>query len=355
MSDVNPSAAGEIPQDLARYSRQIRFAPFGERSQRALKHSQVVLIGCGALGTVLANTLARAGVGHLRIIDRDFIELDNLQRQVLFDEVDLTENLPKAEAARRKLARINSAVEVEASVEDANHTNIERLCEDADLLLDGTDNFETRFLINDVAVKNDVPWIYGACIGAEGLVMPVLPHETPCLRCIWEDAPPPGSSPTCETAGVLAPIVNVVASLQAVEAIKILAGKLDAVHRKLVSIDLWSNQYRALDMQGSLEGGDCPCCRQGDYAFLAGEYAAGTTMLCGRNAVQVLPAAGVTIRFRDLADRMRHGENPVHNEHLMRFRVESFQVTLFRDGRAIVKGTSDPAIARGVYARYIGS
>ena len=347
------SASAE--SELARYSRQMLFEPLGgERSQRALKHAAVTLVGCGALGSVLANTLARAGVGRMRIIDRDFIELDNLQRQVLFDEQDLAQNLPKAQAAARALRRINSAVEVEPVVDDVNPSNAERLCEDADLILDGTDNFETRFLINDVAVKLGIPWVYGACVGAEGLVMPIIPRDTPCLRCVWEDAPPPGVSPTCDTAGVLAPVVNIVASLQALEAMKLLTGNLDALNRKMVSVDGWRGVFRALDMQPAYEKGDCPCCKQGRYEFLSGERSSSTTSLCGRNAVQILPQPGTRVSFRDIAGRLR-AARPTHNEHLLRFEIDDYAVTLFADGRAIIKGTSDASVARSVYAKYVGA
>jgi adenylyltransferase/sulfurtransferase len=341
--------------DLSRYSRQMLFTPFGEAGQRALKHARVTLIGCGALGTVIANMLARAGVGFLRIVDRDFIEMDNLQRQVLFDEHDIAANLPKAEAAARKLRRINSAIEIEPHVADAGPGNIEELCADADLILDGTDNFETRFLINDVAVKTGTPWVYGACIGAEGMVMPIVPRQTPCLRCIWEEAPPPGSTPTCETAGVLAPIVDIVASLQVVEAFKLLSGKLDELNRNLVTIDAWRGTHRALNMQAAYDDGDCPCCKHDRFDYLSGSRAAATTALCGRNAVQITPAPGAKIDFHRIAAQLPSGSKPTHNAFLLRFDLDELQVTLFADGRAIVKGTADPAAARSVYARYIGS
>src|SRR5439155_25482152 len=226
---------------LERYSRQMRFYGVGEDGQRRLRDAHVTLCGCGALGTVLANILVRAGVGHLRLIDRDFIETSNLQRQVLFDETDVAANLPKAEAAARKLALINSEVHVEPVVTDVDRTNILDLVGDADLILDGTDNFEIRYLINDAAVKLNKPWVYGGCIGSHGQTMTILPNETPCLRCVFEAAPAPGEGGTCETAGVLAPIVNIVASFQAAEAFKILTGRLDRVNRELIYLDVWDN------------------------------------------------------------------------------------------------------------------
>ena len=346
----------EFDSALARYSRQMLFEPFGVAGQKRLIHSQVALIGCGALGTVLASTLVRAGVGHMRIVDRDFIELDNLQRQVLFDEHDISQNLPKAEAAARKLRKINSSVEVEAVVADVNASNIESLCHDVDLILDGTDNFETRFLINDIAVKHNLPWVYGACIAAEGLVMPILPRQTPCLRCIWEDAPPPGMTPTCDTAGVLGTVVNVVASLQALEAMKILAGKLDAVVRKLVTIDVWTGRMRAMDMQASRDQGNCPCCKQGRYEYLSGDRASAAVSLCGRDAVQISPPGGANekLNFRDLAARLKNARAS-HNEFMLKFTVDNLAFTVFPDGRAIIKGTHDPSAARAAYAKYVGA
>ena len=256
--------------DPERYSRQIRFEPIGEEGQRRLLASRVTLIGCGGLGSVLASTLTRAGVGVLRIVDRDCIELSNLQRQVLFDEDDVAANLPKAEAARRKLQRINSDITIEAVVTDVNCGNIEEVAGGADLLLDGTDNFETRFLINDLAVKTHCPWVYGSCAGAKGLSMPILPNDTPCLRCVFEEAPPPEMSPTCETVGVLGSVVNMVASHQATEAIKILIGRLDALDRRLVSLDVWQGRVVHLNVQKTYDEGDCPCCKGRRFEYLEG-------------------------------------------------------------------------------------
>ncbi|TWT43694.1 putative adenylyltransferase/sulfurtransferase MoeZ [Phycisphaerae bacterium RAS1] len=362
---------------LARYSRQMLVPSFGEAGQKRLKHSSVTLIGCGALGGVIANSLVRAGIGKLRIVDRDFIELDNLQRQILFDEHDLAQNLPKAEAAGRKLRKINSAVEIEAVVDDANHLNILSLCRDCDLILDGADNFETRFLVNDAAVKLGLPWVYGACIAGEGLVMAIIPHDTPCLRCVWEDAPPPGTTPTCDTAGVLGPVVEIVASFQVLEAMKILIGAYDAKTDSrgaatpaqkdarppysgfgkgcMLTIDGWSGRVRSLDMQSARGQGECVCCKQGRFEYLSGEKTSASVSLCGRNAVQILPPPGATIDFRRVAERLKSGAAPEMNAFMLRFRVEPYQVTLFADGRAIVQGTADAATARGVYAKYVGA
>src|SRR5947208_1450977 len=239
--------------NLDRYSRQMRFYGIGEAGQRRLLNSHVTLCGCGALGTVLANVLVRAGVGHMRLVDRDFIETHNLQRQVLFDEHDVAENLPKAEAAARKLGAINSAVHVEPVVTDIDRTNILELVQDADLILDGTDNFEIRYLINDVAVKLGKPWVYGGCIGSHGQTMTILPDDTPCLRCVFDAAPAPGEAGTCETAGVLSPLVNIIASFQATEGVKILTGHLDKINRELIYIDIWENLMRRIKIAPLLE------------------------------------------------------------------------------------------------------
>lgn len=341
----------------ARYSRQMLFAEIGREGQKRLSESRVLLVGCGALGTVLADTLVRAGVGFLRIVDRDYVELNNLQRQVLFTEQDVTDGSPKAVAAAERLSKINSTVKVEPVVADAHSGNIESFTSGMHLLLDGTDNFETRFLINDVAVKQAIPWVYGACVGAIGMVMPILPGVTPCLRCVWGEPPPPGISPTCDTAGVLAPVVHIVASLQAVEAMKILTGKTHLVSRKLVQIDVWAGKFDAFDMTGAREGGDCPCCKGGRYDFLASGVAGRTASLCGRDAVQIAAAGGAEIDFEQIARRLAAVAKspPNFNRYLLRFKVDDFEITLFRDGRAIIKGTSDIDEGRTIYARYIGS
>ena len=268
--------------------------------------------------------------------------------------------LPKAEAARRRLRAINSAVTVESVVSDVNAGNIESLCGGANLILDGTDNFETRFLINDVAVKLRIPWIYGACVAGAGLVMPILPRETPCLRCIWEDVPPAGMSPTCDTVGVLSPVVNIVASFQAVHALKILTGNAADLNRDLLTIDGWNCRVHGMNMQPAYDAGACPCCGQGRYDFLEGELGSRTTTLCGRNAVQILPsdtATGMAAepdRLERIADRLGDETKSRLNRYMLRFQVDDYEVSVFADGRAIIKGTNDPAVARSVYSRYVG-
>ncbi len=339
---------------LERYSRQIRLHGMREDGQRRLLDARVTLCGCGALGTVLANILVRAGVGHLRLIDRDFIETSNLQRQVLFDEHDVAENLPKAEAAARKLAAINSSVYVEPVVTDIDRTNILDLVQDADLILDGTDNFEIRYLINDAAVKLGKPWVYGGCIGSHGQTMTILPGETPCLRCVFEAAPAPGEAGTCETAGVLGPIVNIIASLQATEAMKILAGRREHINRDLIYLDVWENVQRRIKVAPLLGKVDCPCCQRRQFEWLDGAHGSQTTSLCGRNAVQVSHRTPARLNFEELARHLGTLGEVHYNRFLLKFLAEGYEFTVFPDGRAIIKGTSDVDKARTLYAKYVG-
>jgi molybdopterin-synthase adenylyltransferase len=342
-------------ESLDRYSRQIRFPQLGEAGQRALLGSRVALCGCGALGTVLANHLARAGVGFIRVVDRDFIETHNLQRQVLFDEQDVADNLPKAEAAARKMRAINSTITVEPVVTDLDHTNILDLVGDADLVLDGTDNFETRYLINDAAVKLGKPWIYGGVIGSEGQTMTIIPGKTPCLRCLIETAPPPGMTPTCETAGVLGPAVAVIASFEAVEAIKLLAGHPEALNDDLIMVDVWDWTFRQLKIANLLGKVDCPCCQRRQFEWLEGSMGSHTTTLCGRNAVQVAARRPEPLDFPEMARRLGALGEVRHNAFMLRFATEGYEFTVFPDGRAIIKGTNDISKARTLYAQYVGS
>jgi len=342
-------------EPLDRYSRQIRFPQLGQAGQRALLNSRVSICGCGALGTVLANHLARAGVGFIRIIDRDFIETHNLQRQILFDEDDVAQNLPKAEAAARKLRAINSSITVEPVVTDIDHTNILDLVDDADLILDGTDNFETRYLINDAAVKLGKPWIFGGVIGSEGQTMTIVPGKTPCIRCLIETAPPPGMTPTCETAGVLGPAVAVIASFEAVEAIKLLTGAWDALNVHLIMVDIWDWTFRQLKVAGLLGKVDCPCCQQRKFEWLGGAMGSHTTTLCGRNAVQVAVRRSDRLDFAELAGRLAGLGEIRHNAFMLRFATEGHEFTVFPDGRAIIKGTNDVTKARTLYAQFVGS
>jgi molybdopterin-synthase adenylyltransferase len=353
-----------IANSLDRYVRQLRYAPVGEEGQRRLLASRALICGCGALGSVLANTLARAGVGKLRIVDRDFLELNNLQRQVLYDEADVAAALPKAVAAAEKLLRINSQIEIEPVVADVEAGNILSLCDGCDIILDGTDNFETRFLLNEAAMKTRLPWVYGGCIGAEGQSLTVLPGEPPCFRCVMNEPPPPGTAPTCDTAGILGPIVNVVASIQACEAIKILSGHREAVSKSLTVIDLWDNQMRQLNLDRLRKAGGCPTCRGEEFPWLNGERGSRTAVLCGRNSVQLnpsgadraadSPARSGQLSLDVLAEKLAAVGSVTRNKYLLRCAVGNYMLTLFPDGRAIIGGTSDVAEARTVYAKYVG-
>ena len=341
--------------ELDRYSRQTLFAPIGKEGQEQLRNSAVTIIGCGALGTVLANNLCRAGIGRITIADRDYIEMNNLQRQVLFDEEDVARRLPKAIAAAEKLRRTNSETKIEALVEDINADGIESLVRNTDLILDATDNFETRYLINDVCVKYQRPWIYSGVIASYGVTMNILPGDTPCLRCVFPEMPLPGTTATCDTAGVLNGIVGAITGVASTEALKILL-KSDRVSRAMFWMDLWENTCDRIELPRQA---DCPACGQHHYEFLdtlSGSYSAS---LCGRNAVQVRPAkradqARVLLNLAGLAERLRPVGEVSFNEFLLRFLVDGYELTIFPDARAIIKGTDDEQVARAVYARYIG-
>ena len=343
--------------EMERYSRQILFAGLREEGQQHLLASKVLLCGCGALGTVLADTLARAGVGFIRIVDRDFVELSNLQRQVLFDERDIADQLPKAIAAAEKLRKINSSIAIEPVVADIDHTNILQLAAGVDLILDGTDNFEVRFLINDASLETGIPWIYAGCVGSHGQTMTIFPNETACLRCLIDSVPEPGSTETCDTAGVLGPAVNVVASIESIDAMKILSGQRELVSPSLTIVDVWDGSLRKMSVRDLRERTDCPACKGGERVWLSGSRGSQTTILCGRNSVQVSPGRRVSLSFDELRDRLEGVGEVTHNQYLLRLRLSNpdFEVTVFRDGRAIVTGTEDVGIARSLYSRYIGS
>jgi molybdopterin/thiamine biosynthesis adenylyltransferase len=337
----------------ARYSRQVLFAGIGNEGQARIIASRVALVGCGALGAVQASLLVRAGVGTLRIIDRDFVEESNLQRQILFDEEDVRAVLPKAIAAERKLRAANSLVKVEGLVEDVNASSVDRLMGGFDLIVDASDNFDVRFLLNDYAVKNRIPWIYGACVGSYGLTFPVLPGENACLRCVFESAPPAGISPSCDTAGVIGPIVTLIAGMQVAEALKILSGRADRVNRRITTIDLWENRHEAVDLP--LPYPDCPCCGRHEFPYLDGTLGSDVTTLCGRNSVQIRRREGARIDLDDLAKRLGRVGSIEQNRFLLRAVIDGYQLTVFADGRAIINGTYDTAVAKSLYARYVGS
>jgi adenylyltransferase/sulfurtransferase len=345
----------ELSPELTRYARQVRYAPFGVAGQERLRESAALVVGCGALGSVIANTLARAGVGTLRIVDRDFLELNNLQRQVLYDEADVAAQLPKAIAAANRLRTINSAITIEPIVGDVTHTNIATLAEGVGVIVDGTDNFETRLLVNDYCVKHNLPWVYGGCVGAEGQTMAILPGETACLTCLLPEIPPPGTTPTCDTAGILGPVVNVVASLQSMEALKILSGNLKDVSRTLTVIDLWQNRLRQIDLGKLHESGTCVTCGKREFPWLAGEKGGQSAVLCGRNAVQLRSESPQRLDLVDLERRLSSVGRVTRNPFLLRLEVAGHVITQFPDGRAIVAGTDDTAQARTIYARYVGS
>ena len=336
---------------LERYTRQTLFAPMGKEGQERLGASSIAIIGCGALGTVLANNLCRAGIGRIVIADRDYIELSNLQRQILFDEDDIARHLPKAIAAAEKLRRVNSETKIEALVEDINADGIESLVRDVDLVLDATDNFETRYLLNDVCVKEQRPWIYSGVIASHGVTMNIVPGDTPCLRCVYPEMPLPGTTPTCDTAGVLNGIVGAIAGFASTEALKILL-KSESMSRSMFWMDVWYNTCDYLEVP---RDPDCPACGQHHYEFLDALTGTSSTSLCGRNAVQVRGGRrGDRLDLPALAERLRPVGEVSYNEFLLRFIVDNYELTIFPDARAIIKGTDDEQVARSVYARYIG-
>ncbi|HTZ82588.1 MAG TPA: ThiF family adenylyltransferase [Candidatus Acidoferrales bacterium] len=346
------AARDKEPAFIERYSRQILFRGIGEDGQRKLGLARVAIVGCGATGSALAALFARSGVGSLRIIDRDYVEPSNLQRQSLFDESDAAESLPKAIAAARKIAALNSEIKVDAKVEDLTPSNIQQLLDQADLILDGTDNFETRYLVNDFAVSRQLPWIYSAAVGSYAVTLNVLPGETACLGCIFPDSPR-GMVETCETSGILNSAVNLVASIAATEAVKLLVqGKsAPALRRTLLSFDLWTNEHAEISAAKPRLG--CRTCGERDFIHLAGEGRPHIT-LCGRNSVQIHERER-PIDFAEMNRRLQPHGTVRHNDFVLKFWHEPYEMTLFPDGRAIIKGTTDTALARSLYARYVGS
>ncbi len=339
-----------MPAPDDRYSRQTRFVPLGEAGQARIHSARVVIIGCGALGTVQAEILARAGVGHLRIVDRDFVEYSNLQRQFLFDENDARDSLPKAVAAARRLTQVNTTITIEPIVADLTAANYEDIFEDADLILDGTDNFETRFLMNDAAVEANIPWIYGAAVGSYGIKMAIDPGRTACLRCVYPE-PPQGSQPTCETDGVLAPITAIIGALETADVLKCLSQGRESVDGKITTIDIWTGALRQI--AAPLRDENCPCCAQRQFVYLDGSRRAPIS-LCGRNAVQIHERSR-PVNLADLANRLRALAPVRVNDFALRLEIDGYELTVFPDGRAIIKGTTDSGVARSVYAKYIGT
>ncbi len=345
-----------MSKDISRYQRQYLFPKIGEERQRKISSSKVTLIGCGALGTVIANTLVRCGVENLTIVDRDFVELNNLQRQVLFNEEDVENNLPKAIAAKQKLEKINSQANIEAIVADANYSNIENLVKGRDLVLDGTDNFDVRYTINEACVKHNIPWIYGGCVGDQGLTMVVIPKKTPCLSCYFQSAPPPELTPTCDTAGILSPIVNIVSSLQSMEAIKILSGQIEQTTEGLYSYNVWEKRSQVFGTKQEIDP-ECPVCQKEKFEYLSGDKGMRTSTLCGRNAVQISRDDQLKIDFKIIAEKLEHIGKVTSNAFLLKCDFnesgKDYELTLFLDGRAIIKGTNDISRAKSIYSKYI--
>ncbi|MEO6656395.1 MAG: ThiF family adenylyltransferase [Pyrinomonadaceae bacterium] len=337
----------------ARYSRQILFLEIGKAGQERLTNSRILLVGCGALGAAHAEMLARAGVGKLRIVDRDFVEYTNLQRQTLFKESDAAERLPKAVAAKTRIAEINSEIEVEAIIADVNNSNIESLIEDCDLVLDGTDNFQVRYLLNDACIKHSKTWIYGAAVSSYGTTMTIIPGKTPCLRCIFDEMPDAGSSPTCDTAGVIMPIIATVSATQVAEALKILVGDTPSLHGSLMQFDVWANDRQRIKL--GEPNPDCKTCGRRIFEFLDAETQEFSAVLCGRDAVQIAPPRPTKLDLPQLAEKLRNLYDVKHNEYLVRFVSGGNEITVFSDGRAIIKGTDDVSAARTLYAKYIGN
>ena len=336
-----------------RYSRQILFDGIGKEGQGGLLASRALIIGCGALGSAQAESLARAGVGRLRIADRDFVEFSNLQRQTMFTESDAADRLPKVIAGANHIRRINSEIKVEPEIIDVNHSNVEHLIQDCDVVLDGTDNFATRYLINDACVKHKVNWIYGAAVGSYGVTMTIRPDETPCLRCIFPEAPPAASAPTCDTAGVIMPIISVVAAVQVSEALKLLTGQTASLHRSLMQFDVWRNEWRRIAL--GEKSADCATCAQHRFATLDAEDREFAAVLCGRHAVQVSPAHPAHVDLSALGHKLQSVGEVKANDYLLRFRTGDYELTVFSDARSIIRGTDNISTARSLYAKYIGN
>jgi molybdopterin-synthase adenylyltransferase len=339
-------------QNDERYSRQVRFSPIGAEGQRRIAAARVAVIGAGALGSVSSELLVRAGVGFVRIVDRDFVEVSNLQRQSLYDEEDVRLSLPKSEAAAAKLRRINSGIQIESIVDDVNPSNVEDYIEDVDLVLDALDNFETRFVLNGACVKHLRTWIYAAAVGSYGLVMPIVPGKSPCLRCMLGSLPAPGTSPTCDTAGVIGPITHIVASIQVAEAMKVICGVMDPASVSLLTYDVWTHAFKHMPL-GTEAMASCPACAEQRFDYLNGSPLR-TVTLCGRNAVQLIPAVKSDLNFAEISKTIPAAGDVQFNEFLLRCSAPPYEVTVFRDGRAIVRGTEEASLARSVYSKLIG-
>jgi adenylyltransferase/sulfurtransferase len=335
----------------SRYSRQILFSGIGVSGQQRLKKAVVTVVGCGALGSVSSEILARAGIGHLRIIDRDYVEWTNLQRQSLFTEEDAKGCTPKAVAAEKVLRAINSEIEVKGVVADVTHLNVSELCSDSDVVVDGSDNFEVRFLVNDFACKNGIPWLYGAALGSYGVSFAIIPGTTPCLRCLFQELPASGTVETCETAGILAPVIHIVSAFQASQVLKLLVGERPS--DGVLQIDIWDDTIRSVGLKEPLAS--CECCQRRYFRFLEGREKTLMTQLCGRNAVQLSPQKTAPVDLDRIAKRLKTTMEVRSNEFLLKAVTGDIEIALFSDGRAIIKGTDDYAEARAIYSKYIGN
>jgi molybdopterin-synthase adenylyltransferase len=342
-------------EENKRYSRQKVLYNIGEQGQKKLAKSRVLILGCGGLGSASASLLARAGVGYLKLVDRDFLDVSNLQRQILYEEHDVKEGLPKVIAAERKLRHINSTIQIEPIIADVNRFNIEKLIQDVSLVLDGSDNFETRFLLNDACVKHNRNWIYGAAIESYGLMKNIIPGKTACLRCIMDNIPDPGTIDTCESVGVFGSIVVLIASLQCVEALKFLTGNLKELNQDLLSVDVWQNSFQNITVTKSEIQKNCLVCNSKQFDFLAGKRGSAFTSMCGRNAVQILPFKESELDLAKLAISLSALGVVKANEYLIRFEIDEFELSIFPDARVIVKGTTDVGIARSLYSKYVGN
>jgi len=334
-------------KDMERYSRHILLKEIGEEGQIKLSKSSVTIVGCGALGNTIANNLVRAGIGQIQIIDRDIVEMSNIQRQSLFDEKDI--GLPKAWVAVKKLRKVNSKIKINPVVEDLNNTNIEDIIDGADLVIDGTDNMETRFLINDACIKHKIPWIYGGAIGTHGMSMNIIPSSTPCFRCVFPKLPNAGALPTCDTAGVLNTIPPIIASIESTEALKILLGK--TINNKLLTYDVWTHDFQSIKIK---KNNECECCVKHNFEFLNAKKKTRIVSLCGEKAVQITPAKTGMLSFEPLAQKLQKSGKVEVTNFILKFTVDSYQINIFKSGRAIVYGTNDEKIAKSLYAKYVG-
>ncbi len=337
---------------MNRYIRQLIFAPIGSAGQKKLLNSKIAIIGCGALGSRVAEEMVRSGCGSVKIIDRDFIELSNLQRQVLFTEEDVKKNKPKAVAAAEKLRQINSEIEIIDIVDDVNYATINKYLDGVDLILDGTDNFEARMTVNDYSQKNNIPYIYAASVSSYGCIFNIIPDATACLRCIYPEIPPPGEVETCDTAGIISPLVGVIASFESAEAIKLLTGNISNLRKKLLFIDIWSNVINEFEIKLNHK---CRCCQLKEYDYLTAQAGKKITSLCGRNAIQITPAVlGVEINMNKLKQTLSSVGEVKENKFFLKFKVDDYIMTIFKNSRVIIEGTTDEKIARSLYSRYIG-